>query len=294
MYELCVILYYLVCIFYTILVLKKKRENGLIKALVITFLPVFGFVLVHYLFKPNKSIQQNQVLEVENRLGTIDKQGHLNIIQPINIEEEVNLVPIQDALLLNENKIKRKLLIHSLKENSIQNTKILEKALQNEDSETSHYAASAIMEMKRRLQNSIQELGVQLNECPEDVEIMSTYAEVISQYLKSGFLDEGRFKYFESLLSTILEQIITSGHGQKQHYVDKINNDLSLQQYEKAAYYCDKFMEEHPHEEMAYIMAMKLHYSLRNSNQLQRIISTLKKQPVSLSPNALRIVRFWS
>jgi hypothetical protein len=293
MYKLFILLYYIVCICYTIFVLKKKRENGLIKALIITFLPVIGFVLSHYLFKPSRSIEMNQEMEAEAKKQQINSQKRLNLIQPINIEEEINIVPIQDALLLNENKIRRKLLIHSLKENSIQNTKVLEKALQNEDSETSHYAASAIMEMKRRLQNSIQELAMQLKEKPEDVEILSLYAETINQFLKSGFLDEGTYKYYQALFSTVLEKIIESGYAKRTHYIDKINCDLHLQKNEKAAHYSEKFMEDHPMDEMAYIMGMKLHYSLQNTKQLQKVISTLKRKPVRLSANGLNIVRFW-
>jgi tetratricopeptide (TPR) repeat protein len=293
MYKLCILLYYLICLGYTFFVLKKKRENGLFKAIIITFFPVFGFVLIYYLFKPSRSIQPYPVPEVETRFEQIEKLDRLNLLQPIIIEEEINIVPIKDALILNENKIKRKLLIRSLKENSIQNTKILEKALQNKDSETSHYAASAIMEMKRRLQNSIQELSFQLDEHPENVEIMSSYADIINKYIESGFLDEGAFRYYQSLFSSILERIVETGHAEKRHYIDKINIDLNLQQYEKAGYYSDKFLENHPHEEMAYIMAIKIQYILHNSKQLQQIISNLKKQPVRLSAYGLSIIRFW-
>jgi hypothetical protein len=293
MFKLGVLLYYLFCFGYTVVAISRKRENGLIKALLITFLPLVGFVLVLYLFKPMKQFSASQEVEEErvNSPGRTEDNG--NFYQTINIENEINVVPIQDALLLNDNKIKRKLLIQSLKENSIENTKVLEKALECDDSETSHYAATAIMEMKRKLLNSMQELGLLLEKKTDDFQILREYVEVINKYLKSGFLDDGTYKQYQSLLSTVLEKLLASGQGLKQHYIDKINCDLALVNYEKAAYYSERFLVEHPNEEMAYIMAMKLHYNLKNPLQLQSVISTLKKQPVRLSAQGLSIIRFW-
>jgi hypothetical protein len=291
------LLYYLICFGYTVVAISRKKENGLIKSSLIIFLPVVGFVLVLYLFKPVRQLSPLPSQEVEEEIvispgGTgTDDDG--SFYKTINIENEINVVPIQDALLLNDNKIKRKLLIQSLKENSIENTKVLEKALESDDSETSHYAATAIMEMKRKLLNSMQELGLLLEKKPDNFQILRSYAETINKYLKSGFLDDGTYKQYQSLLSTVLEKLLVSGQGQSQHYIDKINCDLALVDYEKAAYYSERFLVEHPKEEMAYIMAMKLHYILKNPSQLQSVISTLKRRPVRLSAQGLSIIRFW-
>ncbi|EKN69247.1 hypothetical protein BABA_11051 [Neobacillus bataviensis LMG 21833] len=293
MFKLFILLYYVFSAVYSFSLLRRKKENGLIKVLLINFLPVAGVVLTLYLFKPVKSSASHQAVETGGALSPIDLEETASVYHSIDIESEINLVPIQDALLLNENRVKRKLLIHSLKENSIQNPMVLEKALQSDDSETSHYAATAIMEMKRKLMNSIQELAAQLEENPEDAQILMSYEEVINRYLRSGFLDEGTYKQYQYLHSEILEKILLSGQSQKQHYIDKINCDLALKEYETAKYHSEKFINEYPYEEKAYILAMKLHYNLRNSGQLQSILTTLRKQPVRLSADGLRVIRFW-
>src|SRR4051812_19179699 len=156
MLKILIILYFCCCLFFGMISVWKKWENGLIKTVLITFFPVIGLLLVLYLFKP---IKVHPATENTNHLEMADFSFPVN---QVNVEKEINFVPIQDALLLNDNQTKRKLLIHSLKENSIQNTSILTNALQNEDTETSHYAATAIMEMKRKLQNSLQEFAEKL------------------------------------------------------------------------------------------------------------------------------------
>lgn len=293
MFKLLFLLYYLGCFTYAGFAVRKKTKNGLITAVMITCLPVFGLVLTIYLFRSSGVHPYAETGESDAHLGPVEKQAPFHLDQPIEIEKEINLVPIQDALLLNDNKIKRKLLIHSLKENSIQNPSVLEKALKNEDSETSHYAATAIMEMKRKLLNRIQMLEEELAENPDDAETLSSYAGVIQEYLQKGFLDEGAYKEYQTLLSSVLEQILESGHGTKQHYIDKINVDLELHQYKKANFYSERFMENFGDDEMAYIMAMKLHYTLKNPSRLQDIISLLKQHSVRLSPQGLSIIRFW-
>ena len=294
MFKIGILIYYLISVIYSFYVLSRKKENGLIKVLLINFLPVMGYVLIIYLFKPIKETNSELAVEVEGDFTNLDKEDFSNIYHSINIENEINVVPIQDALLINDNKVKRKLLIHSLKENSIQNPRVLEKALQSDDSETSHYAATAIMEMKRKLMNAIQELASRLDQDSENTDLMRSYEEVIKKYLESGFLDEGTYKQYQSLHSSMLERILKSGQGQRQHYIDKINCDLSLKEFEKAAYQSERFIDHFPNDETAYIMAMKLQYTLRNSDQLQNILKRLKKLPVSLSAEGLQIIRFWS
>lgn len=296
MFKLLVLFYYLCCFTFAGHSLWRKKKNGLMIAILITSLPVLGIFLALYLFKSAKPCVRGQE-DAGDSAAYFGKAGmeeeYLNLKQPIDIEKEINLVPIQEALLLNDNKIKRTLLIHSLKENVVHNPQVLEMALENEDSETSHYAATAIMELKRKLLNRIQELEEQLAAKPDDPGTLSTYAEVIQQYLKSGFLDEGTCTQYQTLLSKVLERILESGNGSQQHYIEKINVDLEFHDYKKASLYSEKFLESHRDDEMAYIMAMKLHYTLRNPSRLQSVVSLLRKQPVRLTPQGLNIIRFW-
>ncbi len=276
------IFYYIYCFGYVIFLMYRKKQDRLIKAIIIAFFPIIGFIFVHYLLKETKLQDTYQ-----------DKEEHtlkLNYLhQNLDVEWEMNIIPIQDALLLNENKIKRKLLIYSLKENIIKNTKILKKALQNEDSETSHYAAAAIMERKRKLLNSIREMDTVLKENPDDFVVMSSYIETMKQYLQGEFFDEGLHKY-----NQLLEKLLTSGHAQMNHYVDKINRDLAEKNYEQALYYSKKCIEAYPFEEQAYIMKMKVHYTMQNGLDLQKTIEKLKTQPIHLSKKGLSVIRFWT
>lgn len=291
MFKLIVLLYYCYCFGYGFHTIRKKKENGLIKVLIVTFFPLFGMILTVYLF-PKKPIQIHQINNVNNEGKK--KVADVKQFRSVHVENEINFVPIQDALILNDNKTKRKLIIHSLKENSIQNPDILRQALQNEDSETSHYAATAIMEMKRKLLNSIREYSVMLDEKPNDVEVLTSYAEVIKEYLRSGFLDRGTYQRYQSLLSSVLEKILESQKINKDHFIDKILCELELMNHRKASYYSELFLEEYPEDEMAYIMAMKLQYTLQNPIALQQIINELKKQPVHLSAKGLSIIRYWT
>lgn len=292
MLNLIVYLYFGYCLGYGCFSLLKKKENGLIKTVIITFLPGLGMLLAFYLFRLTST---PPVSEAETaRFGDEENTDYSDAIQPLDLEKETNFVPLGDALLLNDNKTKRKLLIHSLKENSIQNPKLLNVALKDEDSETSHYAATSIMEMKRKLHNSIQDLSEKLNDNPTDLTLLTAYADAIKKYLKSELLDEGSYRQYQISFSSVLENIIDTGKGSIQQFIDKVDADLELHDYDKASFYSELFMEKYPLEEKAYITAMKLQYILQNRTALQEIISRLKRQPVHLSASSLDVIRYWN
>jgi hypothetical protein len=210
-----------------------------------------------------------------------------------DVEKERNVVPIEDALILNENKVRRTMLLNLLKEESIQNIETIKFALENEDSETSHYAATAIMELKRKLLNSMQLLDLQVDENPNDIKVLSTYKEVIKQYINSGFLDEKTLLKNKYNYSTILERLIEIEPNVESYFVEKISCDLTLAEFSTARHYCDLFVRLHPNCEDAYFMDMQIHYLMKNSEGFENSLNQLRSSSVRLSPVGLSKLRFW-
>ncbi|WP_377558970.1 hypothetical protein [Ornithinibacillus salinisoli] len=272
---------------YTTFSIVNKRKNGLFKSIIITFFPVLGIILVLVLFHSfgqKHSKEQNSQVHSTLELGT-------NLV---NVASELNYVPIRDALLLNDNRTKRRLLIHCLKENAVPDPIILQMALENEDSETSHYAATAIMEMKRKLQNSIQIFSARMHRHPDDMSITFEYADTINDFLQSGFLDEKTKQKYQGIYSALLEKILDDEKRTNQHFIDKINLELEQKNYQKAKLYSNRFKEEYPLDEMAYLLAMKLQFSLNNQTELKKVLKELKERPIYLSEFGLSIVRYWT
>ncbi|MGM7684402.1 hypothetical protein ACSVDA_19975 [Cytobacillus sp. Hm23] len=216
-----------------------------------------------------------------------------DILTSVNKEKEINVVPIKDVLILNDNKTKRKMLLDVLKTDSLIQGDILQAAIKNDDTETSHYAASAILEVNSSLLNSLQKLELQLEITPTEVSIMKSYAQVIRQYVDLGILDERAELQYLYQYSQVLEKIIDIEPNNKENYIEKIECDLQLGELKVAEKYCELFMNYCSNEEEAYFITMKLYYILKDQEKFNEILNMLRNSPVRLTPLGLNKMRYW-
>lgn len=282
------LVYYLIVAISLIIHVRKTRRNIIVKLIVVIFCPFFGLFLIYLMFHDRKN-DEPFIPE-----GIIQKQkGQAEILRKVNFERETSFVPMKDALLLNDNKTKRTMLLDILKNDTFSHIGILQTALQNDDSETSHYAATAIQDIKSKLLSSIQQMEYQLEKHPDDQKLLTSYAEVIKQYVNTGFLDERTEKKYYYHYSQILERIIEIVPNEKDYYIEKISCDLQLGELSSAEKYCHSFLDYCCNEEEAYFMSMKLYFSMKNQGKFNVILQMLRESSVRLSPNGLNKLRFW-
>lgn len=282
------IIYYLIAIVYIIIQYRKDRKNSLVKLLIVFFCPFISCFILYYMFhniKRDEDRIPEGFIKIENE--------KTDALRKIDFEKETSIIPMKDALQLNDNQTKRKLLMDILKNDTFNNIEILKIALQNEDSETSHYAATAIQDIKGNLLTSMQQLEFQLDKQPNDLNLLTLFAQVIKQYLNTGFLDERTRKRYLFQYSQILENIIEIVPQEKLYYMEKINCDLLLGEIDKAEVYCQTFLKFCSNEEEAYFMSLKLYYSLKDQLKFQEILQMLRESPVRLTPKGLNKIRFW-
>lgn len=64
-------------------------------------------------------------------------------------------------------------------------------------------------------------------------------------------------------------------------------------QLEEARKACQEFSAQHADKEEPILMEIKLYQALHDAKKLQERVQALKALPKRLSPEALRIIRFW-
>ncbi len=215
------------------------------------------------------------------------------VLKSPDIEEETNIIPFNDALILNDNKTKRKMLIDLLKGEFLQHVDALELALQSDDSETSHYAATAIQQAKSDLLKEMRKLEGQLAN-KNDLFLLESYRVLIKHYIKIEFLDERtRRKYTHKYIQTIDRLIEHAPKSDATYYQEKIEAALYLAEYHIALETAEQFLSLFPEEEEAYFALMNVHYKMRNKKEFQRMINQLRSTDIKLSPDKLNQLRFW-
>lgn len=211
-----------------------------------------------------------------------------------NTAEELNVVSVEEALLVNEHADRRRVMIHVLKQDAMKYMDILKIAVSNEDTETSHYAVSAVMEIKRKLTLSMQELSVRYESNKQDAAVLQAYGEVLNQYMASGFLDERTLNKYKFTYIQLLGELISLEPGNEPAYRGKMDAELEVGDLREAERTARMYLERFPHSEEAYLGLMKIYYHMRSYDNVQIILDLLKNSPLTLSNRALTLVRYWS
>lgn len=215
------------------------------------------------------------------------------VLRSPDIEEETNVIPFNDALILNDNKTKRKILIDLLKGEFLKNVDALELALQSDDSETSHYAATAVQQVKSDLMKNMRQLEEQLSDDDEDYDLLETYRDMLKNYIRIEFLDEQTRKKFMYTYLQTLNKLIQLSPRDLLHFKEKIDTAILLNEHREALDTAEQFLSLFPDEEDAYFSLMTVHFSMRNQVDFRRILNQLRSTDIKLSPEKLNQLRFW-
>lgn len=290
LYAIYVILSAVIISFYR----RQSSKERLLKFVVVAVFPVIGWLFP--LFWPGKLYNDageklGEYIAAQQQEMSVQ---HMGIHSRLEAEKELNVLPVEEALLVSEHSTRRKVMIDVLKQDAINYLDILQTAVSNEDTETSHYAVSAIMEVKRKLTLSLQELSVQYEQNKDDEHLLGAYADVLSGYLRSGFLDERTLRKYKFIYVDVLGRYAEISDHAEQAFTDKIDTELELGSYADAEQTCRLFEERYPQSENVYLCYFKIYYTIRSSEKLRSNLAALKRSPIKLSNQALTLVRFWS
>jgi len=286
---------YLVVSFIVLLLLNwKSKPTAIIKLAIVACLPVVGwFMPILWIRKPRRNSEQEFANYVDSQQQE-HKIRRIGVFHRIEKQRELDVVPIEDALVVSQHKDRRQVLIDVLKQDTIQYIEILQQAISNEDTETSHYAVSAIMELKRKLLISLQELEVRYEQEQHNPEVAKAYIEVLAIYLKSGFLDERTMRKYQYTYLSVLTHAYQQGEKEEWLFAAKLDIEIELGIYSDAEQTALQYVEHYPLSEQAYLSLLRVYFVIRSYQKLQQTLERLKSSPIRLTNQGLMMVRFWS
>lgn len=213
----------------------------------------------------------------------------------VNIQKELDAIPIEEALLVNDHVTRRRVMIDVLKEDAGQYMKVLRTAVQNEDTETSHYAVSAIMEVKRKLSLALQRSSSEYVREPDSLQAAQRYRDVLKQYMDSGYLDDRTLRSYEEVYLRLLDQIIMSGTLDiNRDFEEKMECEMKRARYTEAEQTGIAYLTKFPDREEPYLRLVELYYTTKSPNSMHRMIQALKESDTVLTNHGLTLVRYWS
>lgn len=279
----------LVSLMYAVVMLAKRKNPAI--SIFFLSLPVLGiciYVIPLWMLK----IRGRVLYDRETLVKRLDIERERRIPE---VEKELDVVPVEDAMEIASNTEKRALLLNQLKKDMKTGYRSILPAGKDRDSESAHYVAAARMEMYRRKQASLAACKAIWEQDLYNLEKMQNYLAELADYIGSELLSEKEANVYKTEYCEIMELVLEAQNDvfSPEEYSCYLRYLVELEQSEKAEQ-CWWNMGVQKKNENAYQTMLQLYYKRKDEKTFYQCLEELKQSKINLSAELLKSVRYWS
>lgn len=246
-----------------------NRRAFLIKFFVMLLCPVIGplFFIISYLLD---KILFWTAPDLEDVIFSKDRVK----IQLKADEERVrNMVPLEEALAINEKKDLRTVMMNMVKGEIQDSLAAIALALDSEDSESSHYAASVMTDELNEFRRRVQALSWEiLQEEEDETEYEEMLIDYMNQVLKLRIFTIIEQRRFVHIMADTAEKLRQKDQSKlkEEQYESVCLRLLEIEDYTDSEKWCAWLAEQYPERLSAYTCRLKLYFTLQNKEAFLR------------------------
>ncbi len=268
-----------------------KRQYKLAFILINIFFPIGGYIFLKVLSRETeKNVEFGAYKDLKEKKEldkTLNKSSH--------IVTESDFVSLEDSLNISEFIYRRKIILDLLSRNDIQYFKLINKALENSDQETVHYAASSILDKKLKQRNEHEEAIKKYNFNPLDYETVKKYIESLEKHLTMPYIEKGqKEEYIREMMDALIYYLDNKKGPNDFCIVKLLNYSMGIKDLEILKKYTDHYDLNYKDSETKFVMLLKSYYVLKDSEKFNESIKRLSSLKGGLSKEAVDILHFWS
>lgn len=290
---LCIILVNTVAaVIYVLVMWPKMRSVYVLQRGVIMLLcPVVGLLcfLLGYVF--NARVRKEDV-DYDNL--SIDKTRK-QFLQPVDKTREMETLPLEEVLSVSNTKDRRRAMLSMLRQDSRETLSLVRQAAGNDDSETSHYAATALMDALGRFGSELNDLQMVYDKDRTNLQANQELLNAVLRILNSGGLlkvEEDRYRYM--LIGLV--QNLEKNHPEAitpEYYAAMVRALYGVGRAQEAEGWASLSLARRSDAEESYLNVMFIKYALGKGDEFNAALKQLTNSNIALSDEGLRIVRFW-
>lgn len=290
-----VLMIYLLPIFYR----KKGRNENIdrrkcyITCVVMFFCPVIGalFFSLGYLCNRlffRKTVDLEDVIFSKDRVESLHRGDD---------DVERNIVPLEEALAVSDKQSLRTLMLNILKGDISKSLHTIAEALNSNDSETAHYAASALRDELNNFRFNVQELYTGLKKEDADIAVVG---EGLLKYM-NAFLAQQVFSQMEQKSYVeMMDEVASIMFDKDPKYMKSMFYEwvsmrlLEVRDFENCEKWCLCAAEYYPKELSSYTCLLKLYFEKQEKEKFFRVMNELKSSSVVIDRETLEMIRTFS
>lgn len=204
-----------------------------------------------------------------------------------------SVIPLEEAMSINDAETRRKLMLEILRQNPDEYIGLLQEARLDDDIEVTHYASTAIMEMQREYELSLQKAEKEYDEDPDSPERLERYRKSLQRYIDSGLIDENVLFVYRKRYADLLELWMRMEPEEMEPLLLAADNHLAIGNYTEARYLTDMLIERFPNDERAWFAQLRLCQTMNDGDGIRRIVGEIKTRHIYLTPSGRNTLAFW-
>lgn len=225
---------------------------------------------------------------------SIDKTRK-QFLQPVDRNREMDTLPLEEVLSVSNTKDRRRAMLSMLRQDSRETLSLVRQAAENDDSETSHYAATALMDALGRFGAELNDLQMAYDKDRTNVQANLELLDAVLRVLNSGGLlkvEEDRYRY---MLIGLVQNLNFNQPDAitPEHYAAMVRALYGVGHAQEAEEWAKLSLERQPNAEESYLNVMYIKYVLGKGDEFDAALDQLTSSSIALSDEGLRIVRFW-
>ena len=271
---------------------KKRLEKGILIGGIMLIVPVGGPFLIFFSYLLFLLLKHTKAAYIDPAELSFRKEK-IRIIEGDSLQRGINKVPIEEALLESDNESTRRVLLDVLKADFESSIPILMKAIENEDSEVSHYASAAISDVLSKFKKQQKEIDEQYRGHMDDEELLTAYRKYVYKYLTYHIFPKTEETHYLELCSELMEQAYKlSSAIDSEDYENWIKLLLDFSKKEQAKEWLIRMQKAYPENLSTY--KAELQYSYRFDHQnFGKCLQKIKASQIMLDEDTLELVRFF-
>ncbi len=273
--------------------LYDNRRTYLLRFLVMVLCPVIGPLFffmgqLFYLLVFWRDVDLADVIFSKERVRTRMKADE---------ERERDIIPLEEAILVNEKKDLRMVMMNVIKEDIRNSLASITLALDSEDSEASHYAAAVLSDELNKFRLYVQRLWRQIQEEePGETECEEILLDYMDNILRQRIFSDHEQRKFVNILTESAESLYGKDPSRLtlERYEEVCLRALEVKEFDRASKWCGRMKEQFPEELPSYTCRLKLSFARQDREDFFETLEALKRSNVVIDNETLELIRIFS
>lgn len=280
----------LIYLIWNLLRKKKKSRSCMVRALVMFLCPLVGplfFFVAPLFFRMffSAPVDLEDVVFSKERKRTF-----------VHAEEdrERNLVPLEEAIEITDTDSLRGLMMNVVRGDIQKSLASIMLALNSEDTETAHYAASVLQDALNDFRANVQkQYNLIMEEKPEQMELAEALIDYMDQVLAQHVFTDLEQKRYVGIMGEICELLYNKDRSRmtSARYEAVSLRFLELEDYENSEKWCERAEYHYPNTLATFSCLLKLYFNSGQKRKFFEVIDELKHSPVVLDHEMLEMIR---